>query len=120
VNEICDRIIVINEGRLAAVDSPDNLKKSMKKSSSIIVKLRKEGDASGAGKIISQIPGVISATADGSSGEILTFTIETEPDMDLRPRIVKLMVEGDYPLLEIYNRELSLEDIFLHLVTSEN
>lgn len=119
VNQISDRIIVINEGRLAAVDSPDNLKQSLKKYSSVIVKLGRNGKGSQAAAFISSLPGVVSVNETGSTEQTVTLTVESEPDKDLRHKILSSLVSNDYPLLEIYNRELSLEDIFIQLVTTE-
>jgi len=120
VNQICDRIIVINKGRLAAVDSPENLKQSMKKYSNIIIKIENGREAAETRDFISSVPGVISVTRSEETGKDLTYIIETEPEKDLRPEILRAMVQKGFPLLEIYNRELSLEDIFIQLVTTED
>ena len=120
VNEICDRIIVINRGRLAAVDSPENLKQSLKKYSNVIIKMEKGREAGQARDFISTLPGVITVTESEETEKDLTFIVETEPDRDLRPEILRSLLRKGFPLLEIYNRELSLEDIFIQLVTTEN
>ncbi|MFO7914254.1 MAG: ATP-binding cassette domain-containing protein [Candidatus Krumholzibacteriales bacterium] len=120
VNQICDRIIIMNKGKLAAVDSPENLKQSLKKYSNIIIKMEKGRKAAGARDFISSLPGVITVTESEETEKNLTFIIETEPESDLRPEILRSLVQEGFPLLEIYNRELSLEDIFIQLVTTEN
>jgi ABC-2 type transport system ATP-binding protein len=120
VNQVCDRIIVINNGKLAAVDSPENLKKSLKKFSSVAIKLRRDDKSVDARQHLLSIPGILSVTEAGSTGDTVDLAVETEPEKDLRPDIIKTLVGGNFALLEIYNRELSLEDIFIQLVTEEN
>ena len=49
----------------------------------------------------------------------LVYMLESRPDTDLRGEVARRLVEEGYPLLEIFSEELSLEDIFLQLVTEE-
>ena len=47
------------------------------------------------------------------------FVIETDPSVDMRPRIASMAVEKGCGLLELSKIQLSLEDIFMQLVTEE-
>jgi ABC-2 type transport system ATP-binding protein len=119
VSQVCNRIIVINRGELVAVDTPDNLRARLKKSAMIQVKLRAGKGARSAREAISGIDGVLLVKEKAASEGLLSYTIETVPDRDLREEITRQLVAKHLPLLEIYGEELSLEDIFLQLVTEE-
>jgi len=120
VNEVCDRIIIINRGRLVAVDSPANLRDKLTRSSFTIIKIRETPSSSGASNILSGIDGVLSVREETLSGKVKKLTVESKPEIDPRETISFQLVNNGYSLLEIYNRELSLEDIFMQLVTREN
>jgi ABC-2 type transport system ATP-binding protein len=119
VSQVCNRVIIINEGELVAVDTPDNLRKRLKKSSVIHVKLADSEKSAAASSFFSGIDGVM-LVKEGAAGKgSLVYILESRPDTDLRGEIARRLVEEDYPLLEIFSEELSLEDIFLQLVTEE-
>ncbi len=119
VNEVCDRIIIINRGRLVAVDSPANLREKLTKSAFTIIKIRETSSTRSASEILSEIEGVLSVRKETLSDDITKLTVESKPEIDPREIISSELVKNGYPLLEIYNRELSLEDIFMQLVTRE-
>ncbi|MBU8922498.1 MAG: ABC transporter ATP-binding protein [Bacteroidales bacterium] len=119
VNQVCHRVIIINKGRLIAVDSPDNLRDRLKKSS---VTRISTGDSVPTADVISaleSIDGILLIRKEDDEGSISKYIIESEIDSDVRNAIVRKLVSKNIPLLEIYNEELSLEDIFIQLVTEE-
>lgn len=120
VSQVCDRIIIINNGHLVAVDSPDNLRGRLKRSSMTRVRIGGSVDISDAERVISSIEGaqVISTGEKGGDGSSL-FTVESSSDSDIRNGLARKLIEANIPLLEIYSEELSLEDIFIRLVTEE-
>jgi ABC-2 type transport system ATP-binding protein len=119
VNEVCNRVIIINRGELVAVDTPENLRSRLKKSSVTCVKLRNVGNAERARDVVSGLDGLLSVREGSIDGPAITLLVESAPDRDLRQEIVTRLVEAKMPVLEIYNQELSLEDIFLQLVVEE-
>jgi len=120
VSQVCDRIIIINNGRLVAVDTPDNLRDRLKKSSMTKVRIGGSVDITDAERVISSIEGarLIRTDENGGDGSSL-FTVESATDSDIRNPLARKLIEKDIPLLEIYSEELSLEDIFIRLVTEE-
>lgn len=119
VSQVCNRIIIIDKGELVAVDTPENLRERLKKASVIHIKLKKTETSDRARDILSKLDGVQLVTEDRSADDLQSLTIESSPDRDLREEIVRNLVSAGIPLLEIYSDELSLEDIFLQLVTKE-
>jgi len=120
VSQVCDRIIIINNGRLVAADSPENLRNRLKKSSMTRVRVSGAADRNDVERVISSLAGVrvIRIEEPGGDGSAL-FTIESDSDSDIRNALARTLIKEDIPLLEIYSEELSLEDIFIRLVTSE-
>ena len=120
VSQVCDRIIIINNGRLVAADSPDNLRNRLKRSSMTRVRVAGTADRDDVERVISSLAGVrvIRIEEPGGDGSAL-FTIESASDSDIRNALARTLIKEDIPLLEIYSEELSLEDIFIRLVTSE-
>lgn len=120
VSQVCDRIIIINNGHLVAVDTPDNLRDRLKRSSMTKIRIAGSIDIADAERIISSIEGarLIRGDEKGGDGSSL-LTVESATDSDIRNLLAKKLIEADIPLLEIYSEELSLEDIFIRLVTEE-
>ncbi|MFA4947577.1 MAG: ATP-binding cassette domain-containing protein [Candidatus Krumholzibacteriia bacterium] len=120
VSQVCNRVIIINHGELVAADTPENLRSRLTTSSVVRVALRDAGDAlARAKRAIAEIDGVIAAREIPPAHGIGAFRVECAPERDLREEIARALVAGGLPLLELYREELSLEEIFLQLVTEE-
>jgi len=115
VAQICQRVMIINNGRIVATDSPANLTSQLQKSSQIIVQV-----SSGSEQLASVLhcqPGVQKVIRDEKApGRLL---IETDRSRDLRPEIARSVQAQSLDLLELRLVDLSLEDIFMQLVTEE-
>ena len=119
VSQVCNRVIIINNGELVAVDTPDNLRSRLTKSAVLRVKLRDNRDTIRVNEILARIDGVVIVKEEPRTGDLRTLSVECLPEKDIREEIVRTLVEEKIPLLELYSEELSLEDIFLQLVTEE-
>ncbi len=120
VSQVCNRVIIINRGELVAADTPENLRSRLATSSVVRVALRDEGDSlSRAEGIVSRLDGVVAVRKRPPARGTGAFMVECLSDRDLREDIARALVAGGLPLLEIYRDELSLEEIFLQLVTEE-
>jgi len=122
VSLLCQRILVINRGRLITADTPENLKSRLRRSMSIEVSVR--GDLAAITATLRALPDVVRVervTMPGSEGPSThTFRIEAAGDADIRERVARAIVDGGYGLLRLSATDLSLEDVFVHLVTRED
>lgn len=111
--QICDRILIINKGKIVVEDTPQNLQSKLTGSQRVQLRVRGEADEL-AGKI-GAIKGVeeVLIQSDGA------IEFQFAPGKDLRPDIARLTIESNYDLLELRPINLSLEEIFLQL-TREN
>jgi ABC-2 type transport system ATP-binding protein len=117
VSVTCERVAIINRGRIVAEDTPDRLTMSMTKRQRTLVRVR--GD--GVEKTIRGVQGVMAVKADTTtSGEGRAFVVESQPDADVRPRVAKAVVSAGLDLIELRSLAMSLEEIFVELTTEED
>jgi ABC-2 type transport system ATP-binding protein len=115
VEATCDRVLIINQGRILAVDSTPNLNQRLRQTSQIYVEVR--GPAAAVAERLQSVPGVLSiepapAPLDGA----VAFTVSTEKDRDLRAQLAACITGAQWDLQELRPVALSLEAIFLSLV----
>lgn len=117
VQTICDEILMIAHGKLAAFDTPENLEKQMRSGSQI--QLTAEGSQEQIQNLLSQIPGIASSKLT-SNGNRCTALLKTDTeDVDgLSRQLFQAFAENRLILLELSARKASLEDVFIEL--SEN
>ena len=111
--QVCDRVLIINKGRIVAEDTPQRLQGRLTGAQRVVLKIG--GDADGVERLLDQIPGVTRVNKE-VEGE---FEVETAPGQDARPEVARVIVNGGYDLLEMCPVGLSLEDIFLELTREE-
>jgi ABC-2 type transport system ATP-binding protein len=119
VSLLCQRVIIINKGRLVTDDTPERLKSRLRKS--MIVDLVVVGDRDTVVRDLESLPNVTSvrsleALADGAH----SLRLESSNNVDIREAVSRRVVEKGYGLLELRASDLSLEDIFVQLVTEED
>lgn len=114
ITATCQRIIVINKGRIVAQDSLESITRRLKHGLhyGLVTKVSKPDVL----RSIQALPGVASARADGAK-----ILIEIRPDAgEVRDRIVEEAVKSGAGVLEFAAEKLSLEEVFLELTTEEN
>ena len=118
VSQTCQRVVIINRGRVVAVDSPDNLTARLQGSQTLYLQV----DAGGADarSALEAVPGVTGvAVADERDG-VVGFQIDSGQGDDVRRSLASAVVGAGWGLLELRPRQMSLEDIFLQLTTEED
>ena len=111
--QMCDRVLIINKGKIVAEDTPENLQSRLVGSQRVVIRVRGESDDLPAK--ISKIKGVndVEAQPDGA------VEFEFSAGQDVRPQVAKAVIQAGFDLLEMRPIGLSLEEIFLEL-TREN
>jgi ABC-2 type transport system ATP-binding protein len=117
VSQTCDRVVIINKGRVVAIDTPDNLTRRLRGAATMFVQVD-AGRASEAAAALAKVPGVVRVepVEDAGTG---AFEVESETGRDVRRELAKAVVLGGHDLLELRPTRVSLEDIFLTLTTEE-
>ncbi len=118
VSMVCKRVIIINKGRLVAVDTPDNLTARVQGAGRVALGVR--GPAEAIKERLETIRGVKKVVIDGRRDDgTMGLSVEFEKGVDPRPEIPEAIVGSGWDLLEMKTQELSLEDIFIRLITRE-
>ena len=112
----CDRVVIINEGRVIAEDRPENLTSQRQGGLRICVQV--EGPKKDVMARIKGIPGASSIVAHGE-GTSTSGQYVVESAQDIRRELAKAVVDNGWGLLELRPERVSLEDIFVQLVTEE-
>ncbi|HTZ99731.1 MAG TPA: ABC transporter ATP-binding protein [Candidatus Aquilonibacter sp.] len=117
VSMTCDRVVIINKGKIVAVDTPQNLTTQLKGGQKVHV------DVTAPEKpltdLLSAIPGASRVEVSSHPGGHLTAVVESAPGQDIRSQIAAKIVEKGWGLYELRGASLSLEDIFLQLTTDD-
>ncbi len=113
VAQTCQRVVIINKGRVVAVDTPENLTARLTGAETMFVQI----DAAGAepGAALAAIPGVTRVVASDGG-----FEVESEHGIDVRRELAKTVVTKGWGLLELRPMRMSLEEVFLQVTTDES
>ena len=116
VEMVCDRIMIIDKGKIVAMDTPANLIKQLKSSSNVILEMK--GDGEKIKSSLSGIDGVRSVTWN-EKGDANEFYVEGSGEDDIREDIFKCIVKDNYILREMKRQPITLEEVFHQITTKE-
>ena len=119
VSQICDRVVIINNGKIVAIDSPENLEQMTKNKNVIYITVedKKEKMLSVKDKIkdIEELS-FIKDNDDGTK----QYKVVSDENVDLRKKLFEVLPKEDIIILELKKEEVSLEDAFLKLIKDED
>ncbi|MBI1875316.1 MAG: ABC transporter ATP-binding protein [Acidobacteria bacterium] len=128
VSEIADRVFILNRGHVMAVDTPANLSDRLRAREMVTVQLRVPASAAASQSAkrwedvrtaFNALPGVAEVSVHPVD-DMLNVRLESAVGVDLRPEVAPLVVGRGWQLLGLAADSLSLEQIFLTLVSDEN
>lgn len=117
VEMICQRVTIINRGKIVAVDSPTNLRRRLANTQVVRIELR--ADESAAEQALRQLAGVARVRRQGLIDGFVAFEVEVKAGAEVREQIFRLAVERQWTLRQLAQVQASLEDVFIHLTTNE-
>ena len=117
VSQTCGRVVIINKGRVVAVDSPENLTSRLTGSETMLLQV----DAAGADPtaVLTTVPGVTQVRVADTRGAVKSIEVESGQGRDVRRDLAAAIVNRGWGLLELRPMRMSLEEIFLHLTTED-
>ena len=119
VSAVCERVIIINKGRIVASDTPENLSKRLGESSKLSIRIA--ANEKQAVKVLRDVPGIKYVEAQGvKEPDTVDVWVEAEKDIDVRRPIFNALSRAGYPILQMKSMDLTLEEIFLQVTTQEN
>lgn len=118
VQAVCDRVVIINRGKIAAIDTPDSLSHKMSDTSRLSITV--EGAYKDASSRIRSLPGVTSVAPINESPKVQTIEITTDSKTDVRKSVFFAMSNASIPILEFRSLDPTLEEIFLSVTSNES
>lgn len=117
VSDVCDRVVIINDGKIVAQDSLSNLTNGL--GEAIRMTVRIIGPEKPVTRLLREVPGVKYAESLSSKEpNSMDYLVESDSKTDVRRPLVNAILSGGYSLLMLKPMDVTLEDIFLQL-TSE-
>lgn len=118
VSQICEKVIIINNGKILAVDTPENLEEQTKNDNSIIVTVEdKKGKMKNIDKKLDGVTS-IKQIKDNQDGTI-QYLISAKKDVDIRKEVFEILPKEDITIFELKKSENTLEDAFLKIINSK-
>ncbi|HEY2385102.1 MAG TPA: ABC transporter ATP-binding protein [Terriglobia bacterium] len=117
VEQTCHRVIIIDHGKIVAVDTPRNLRSQLQGGERISVEV--QGPAAEVMSKLKAMDGVVEVRKVGETDGRQRLQIESELRKDIRSDLARMIVQSGWGLYELQSASMSLEDIFLKLTTAE-
>ena len=117
VAQTCQKVVIINKGKIVAIDTPDALTERLH--GAVTMYLQAQGPADDVQRALQSVAGVARVHLAEKRDEIGVFEVDSEHGVDVRRELAGAVVRGGWGLLELRPVRVSLEDIFLSLTTEE-
>lgn len=116
VSAVCDRIVVISQGEIAADEATDKI--AYMKSNEMRLLLTVEGNSASVISAISSVDGVTKVRrGDRQSEDVCDYSVEYKKDVDIRRGVFRALAKAGCPILQMRDAGMSLEEMFLKLTT---
>src|SRR5947209_11669683 len=122
VEQTCEKVIIINKGRLMATDSVEHLQNRARAGESVLVEVAGRNgllDAQAVIQRLQQVAGVSRVISKDSHAERAMFEVEIQHQQSIRGDVARAIVEGGWDLNELRSSAASLEEIFLQLTEEQ-
>jgi ABC-2 type transport system ATP-binding protein len=117
VSQTCSKVVIINKGKIVAIDTPDALTERLRGTVTMFVEV--EGNTDDVARTLQNVSGVVRVNVAEARENSSSFEVDSEQGADVRRGLASAIVGGGFGLLEMRPMRLSLEDIFLSLTTEE-
>ncbi len=118
VSMTCGRVMIIHQGRIVAVDTPENLTESIQRTQKTFIRI--EGPQEDVARELRNLPAVTRVEVEDSGAlRSAAYVVECAKGAELGGELTGLLFQNRWKLLEMRSISMSLEDIFIHLVTEE-
>lgn len=118
VQAVCDRVVIINHGKVAAIDTITDLSKKLSGSSKLLLSFK--GPVKEVRNTLQSLPGITGINERISDSDIheIDITISNEKGSDVRTSIFYAMSKGGWPILEFRSLDPTLEEVFLSITSA--
>ena len=118
VKSICDRIIIINDGKIVADKKVDELEEALRGNRRIMIRV--DGPQASVSNALRRINGVsaVSVAVDYGDGTV-SYLVESQGDIDVRKPIFFMLAQNSWPIISLEQVGATIENIFLSVVGGE-
>jgi gliding motility-associated transport system ATP-binding protein len=117
VSQTCQRVVIINRGKVVAVDTPENLTSRLRGSETMYLQV--DADGAEALSVLQRVSGVTRVAIADTKQRVVGYEVDSEAGRDVRRELAAAVVGRGWGLLEMRPMRMSLEEIFLHVTTEE-
>ena len=117
VSQTCQRVVIINKGKVVADDTPDNRTSRLRGSETMYLQVDAQG--ADAATVLQRVAGVKRVVVADTKAQVTGFEIDSETGHDVRRELAAAVVGRGWGLLEMRPMRMSLEEIFLHVTTED-
>jgi ABC-2 type transport system ATP-binding protein len=117
VSQTCQRVVIINKGHVVAVDTPDNLIARMRGSETMYLQV--DAGAADPAATLGDVPGVTRVAESDRRGTAVGYEVDSEKGRDVRRDLARTVVNSGWGLLELRPMRVSLEEVFLSVITED-
>jgi ABC-2 type transport system ATP-binding protein len=117
VSQTCQRVVIINRGKVVAVDTPDNLTARLRGSETMYLQI--DAADADAATVLQRVSGVTRVVVADTKQQVVGYEVDSEPGRDVRRELATAVVSRGWGLLEMRPMRMSLEEIFLHVTTED-
>jgi ABC-2 type transport system ATP-binding protein len=114
VEQVCDRVLIINRGRIIAEGAPATLRQQLQPGAHLYIEID-GADRQSCYDLLQKVPGIETVQPQGEG-----YTLRAKPGLDVRSNVSQWIVEAGYTILEFRPVAMTLEDIFLDILGREN
>ena len=119
VSQICNKVIIINKGKIVAIDTPENLEDKVSKNNCIYVTVEDtENKIEGIKDKIKEIKSI--ELVQENEDKTKQYLIEADKDVDLRKKIFSEFAKENITIFEMKKADTTLEDAFIKLIEGGN
>lgn len=112
----CQKVIIINQGRIEAEGTPENLVSRLGDATAILTTV--EGDPARAREVLTRVAGIKKVSpARVLDGQISSWRLEPESGRNPRAEVAAAVHDAGLKLLELQTQGLTLEDLFLRVIS---
>ncbi len=115
VSQICEKVIIINKGKIVAIDTPENLEKETERQNVILLTV--EDNSNNMKTLKNDIPELIECKCikDNDDGT-KQYMLKSSTEFDLRKKLFEILPKKNITIFELKSAEKSLEDAFITII----
>ncbi len=113
VSQTCQRVVIINKGKVVAVDTPGNLTDRLKGSSTMYIQV--DANGSDASAVLNSVAGVTRVVESDRRDSLVGYEVMSESGRDVRRELANTVVTRGWGLVELRPARVSLEEVFIAL-----